>query len=161
MRARKPSLDDVVAEFEEWRSKPHERLIPERLWRSAIALADRHAPSAIAKRLRLSPARFKEKRAALGTEVVRAAPRGRRRRRAGGDKDAESRGRVSASVFAEIVPVPEGSVIGRTGTPSVGGYRLVLESARGTIAVSAPTGDRGLVEAMWQVMSGVLRGVIA
>jgi hypothetical protein len=41
----------------------------------------------------------------------------------------------------------------------VGGYRLVLESARGTIAVTAPTADRGLLEAMWQAMSGVLRGV--
>jgi hypothetical protein len=163
MRAKRPDLDDVIAEFEEWRSTPHKRRIPERLWRSAIALVDRHAPSTISRHLRLSPARFKEMRAALGAVTVEAAstPKRRRRRAARGRKAlAKAPGR--AGVFAELVPA-SGVVptVARVEMASVGGYRLVLESARGIIAVSTPTTeDRALVEAMRQAMHGVLRGVV-
>ncbi len=78
MRTKKPELEEVVRQFETWRSKRDGRLIPEELWKAALSLLDRYAPSTICRHLRLNAGRFKQIREARG--VCEGKPnRGQRR----------------------------------------------------------------------------------
>ena len=69
MRSKKAELEDVVKQFEAWRAKPHGRLIPEELWKAALGLLDRYAPSTICSHLRVNAARFKQVRESGGAVV--------------------------------------------------------------------------------------------
>lgn len=174
MRSKKPDLEDVVAEFEEWRAKPRGRLIPAKLWKAALELLDRYSSSSICRHLHLNPARFKQVR-----EARRFAPPSERRpkrRRGGGGAEPRAPRRglrlrtappqatlaPSGSGFVEL---PRLSVAAGGGIipPTVGevprgtaGCRLILESAAGTLTVVTATPDHGLVDAVCRFMLGAL-----
>jgi hypothetical protein len=60
------ALVRVRAEFDQWRMGRSGRgRIPDRLWRSALALLEQHAPSTVCKELRLSASDLKKRRQAL------------------------------------------------------------------------------------------------
>jgi hypothetical protein len=66
------TLEEVAEHFEDWRrGKRRGERIPERLWLEAIALAEHHAPSSVARRLRLSARDLNRRRATIGSGRAR------------------------------------------------------------------------------------------
>lgn len=173
MRSRKLELEDVVRQFEAWRAKPHGRLIPEELWKAALGLLDRYAPSTICRHLRMSPARLKQVREARDLVVGEERPMrrgrsdlGRRAARTGRHRSAAP-GRMialapSRNGFVEFPPLGVGFGGGTT-APSLrdvergpAGCRLSLESALGTFTVVTANAERGLVDAFCRFVLGAL-----
>ena len=161
MRSKKPDLEEVVEQFEAWRGKPHGRLIPDKLWKAALALLDRYAPSTICQHLRFNSTRFKQVREARGT-VMGEKPPMRRERKEAGERPAHTRrprsvarGRAITvapvrNAFVEFPPLGVGgSIMART-PREVGrgpsGCRLTLESAFGTITVVTASAEGGWVD---------------
>jgi hypothetical protein len=65
-------LEEVAEHFEDWRrGKRKGERIPERLWLEAIALTEHHAPSSVARRLRLSGRDLNRRRATIGSGRAR------------------------------------------------------------------------------------------
>src|SRR5207253_2424479 len=66
--------DDLAAvrgDFERWRSSHRgRRRIPDRLWRRALVLLDRYAPTRVCRELGLNSARLAERRRAADTGAV-------------------------------------------------------------------------------------------
>lgn len=61
------TLEEVAEHFDDWRrGKRRGERIPEHLWLEAIALAEHHAPSSVARRLRLSGRDLNRRRAVIG-----------------------------------------------------------------------------------------------
>jgi len=154
MRSGKLDLDDVAVRFEAWRANKHGRLIPAELWRAALGLLDRFSQSAICRRLRVSPARFKQvrERAKAGAAGASRRPR----------KDDEPGGLRPQSSPASVAMVPaEGAFVE---LPAVGvavsevgrGYRLVLESGRGTLTLLTGAPDDELVESVCRFVLGAM-----
>lgn len=162
MRSKRVDLDEVAGEFETWRASREERRIPESLWSAAVGLLDRHAPSAICRRLRLSPQRFKEVCAARegGTRAA-AAAEGVRRAVAGGSRPGREtamavRPRALPSVrgFLEMAPMMLAPTDPAPGSP---GCRVVLETAGGTVTVVAAAAPAAaLLEAAIRMAVGLL-----
>jgi hypothetical protein len=170
MRSGKLDLDDVVALFEGWRANKQGRLIPAGLWQAAIGLLDRYSPSAICRRLRLSPARFKEVRQAAVAGAADGS-RGAGVPVRGGDRQAVRAprplpARVAAvrgeRAFVEFpaLGVAIGEVAGPRGRgevpPASAGCRLVLESATGTLTVLTRAPDDDLVDAVCRFVLGAV-----
>ena len=176
MRSRKLELEEVVRQFEAWRAKPHGRLIPEELWKAALGLLDRYAPSTICRHLRLNAGRFKQVREARDLVVgkerpkrrgrsdfgQRAARRGRHRSAAPGRMIALAPGRNG---FVEFPPLGVGFGGGTT-APTLraverapAGCRLTLESALGTFTLVTANAERGWVDAFCRfVLSALVDG---
>lgn len=171
MRSRKLELEDVVRQFEAWRAKPHGRLIPEELWRAALGLLDRYAPSTICRHLRVGPARFKQVREARGLAVERSMRRGRS---SFGERAVRTRphrstapGRMIALTpgrngFVELPPLGVGFMGGMT-APTLGevdrgraGCRLTLESALGTFTLVTANAELRWVDAFCRFVLGAL-----
>ena len=176
MRSRKLELEDVVRQFEAWRAKPHGRLIPEELWKAALGLLDRYAPSTICRHLRMSPARFKQVREAR--DMVVAEERRMRRGRSDFGQRAGRTGRHRSAVpgrmmalgpsrngFVEFPPLGVG-LGGGTTAPTLrdveggpAGCRLTLESALGTFTLVTAKAEGGLVDAFCRfVLSALVDG---
>jgi hypothetical protein len=67
------TLEEVAEHFEDWRrGKRRGERIPERLWLEAIALAEHHAPSSVARRLRLSGRDLNRRRGVIGSRAARS-----------------------------------------------------------------------------------------
>jgi len=77
MRSASAGLESVARRFEAWRlARPRRRGLPDRLWRAAVGLLDRHTPSAICRRLGLNASRFKRAREDFGGAGSAALARG-------------------------------------------------------------------------------------
>lgn len=168
MRSGKLDLDDVVALFEGWRANKQGRLIPGGLWQAAIGLLDRYSPSAICRRLRLSPARFKEVRqtgmAAAAGGPVKSGDR--QAVRAPRPLPVPAAPATGAFVEFPALGVAIGEVAGPRGSsavpPASAACRLVLESATGTLTVLTRAPDDDLVDAVCRfVLGAVGRGARA
>ena len=171
MRRKKAELQDVMAQFEAWRANPGGRLIPDRLWKSALRLLERYAPSTICRHLRVNPARFKQVRDTLGGVAVENARRGRARSGSSRRPPRKERQRSTApkqvvalapsgNGFVEFPPI---GVAIRGGMQAAmpgdvqrgaGGCRLILESEAGTLTVV--TTERSLVEAVCRLVVDAL-----
>ena len=164
MRSKKPELEEVVRQFETWRKKRQGRLIPDELWKAALSLLDRYAPSTICRHLRLDAGRFKQKREARG--VVK----GSRTVSRGGSGSRRKRRNVTTHPVKALAPRSKGFVE----LPSVGvdigsglsaamlrefeggpaGCRLSLESAAGTLTFATVGQESRLVEAVCRLVLG-------
>ncbi len=169
MRGGKADLEDVAARFETWRANKRGRLIPAELWRATLGLLNRYSPNAVCRRLRLDPTRLKQVRrggiagSAGGTRPCRKGSERREARRAEVKPRPARLAMVPAGrAFVEFpalgVALGEATETGsmRDGPPV--GYRLVVESATGTLILltRAPGGD--LVEAMCRFVLGAMGG---
>jgi hypothetical protein len=162
MRSGELDLEGVAAQFAAWRANKQGRLIPAALWRSAIRLLDRHSGTAICRRLRLCPARFKQAREGAIAGVGRLQPRQEAdRRRAPRPQRVATMAMVPAGgAFVELpaVGMTVGDVVGARGdeAPPVpaGGCRLVLESARGILSLVTRAPDGDLTEAVCRFVLG-------
>ena len=164
MRSKKPELEDVVRQFETWRANRHGRLIPDELWKAALSLLDRYAPSTICRHLRLDAGRFKQIREARGgVKGSRTVGRGRSgspRKRRNVTAHPEKALARRSNGFVELPSV--GVDIGRglsaamlrelEGGPA--GCRLSLESAAGTLTFATVGQERRLVEAVCRLVLG-------
>ena len=164
MRTKKPELEEVVSQFETWRSKRDGRLIPEELWKAALSLLDRYAPSTICRHLRLNAERFKQIREARG------CVKGNRTVGRGGSGSPRKRRNVTArpekalthrsNGFVELPPV--GVDIGSGLSAAVlreleggrAGCRVSLESAAGRLTFATVGQERRLVEAVCRLLLG-------
>jgi hypothetical protein len=167
MRSGKLDLDGVAGRFEAWRANKRGRLIPAVLWRAALSLLDRYTASAICLRLRLGPARFKQVRQAAMAEVA-----GGSRGRGKGDDRRSLRAPRPQPLPAPVAMIPadrafvEFPALGVTVTGASGrceapsataaGYRLVLESARGTLILLTRAPDGELVDVVCRFVLGAM-----
>ncbi len=129
MRTARSDLDSVAARFQAWRaSRPRRRALPDRLWRAAVGLLDRHSSSAICRRLRLNQSRFKRAR-----EVFAAAGATTRTTDNGGWRSRTYRRVIPRArrAFVELPPLAlqPGRQLEAHGMP--GECRLVLEGGTG------------------------------
>ena len=104
MRSKKAELEDVVKQFEAWRAKPHGRLIPEELWKAALGLLDRYAPSTICSHLRVNAARFKQVRESGGAVVGEKRFKGHGRTGATGRSPRTVQDRSAAERVTALAP---------------------------------------------------------
>jgi hypothetical protein len=166
MRSKKPELEDVVRQFEIWRGKRHGRLIPDELWKAALSLVDRYAPSTICRHLRLDAGRFKKIRES------RSGANGRRTVGRGRSGSPRKRRNVTSKPVMSLAPRSNGFVelpglgvdIGSgmsaamlrefEGGPA--GCRLSLESGGGQLTFSTVGQERRLVEAVCRLVLGAL-----
>ena len=171
MRSEKPDLEEVLEQFEGWRTKPHGRLIPDELWKAAVSLLDRYSPSTICSRLRLNAIRFKQVR-----EAGIAKPNGALARRRLGQAEGRSvrSGRTASGRITTLatgrnafIELPALGVGRGTQSPSTlrevdqvpTGCRLTLESAYGTLSVvTLRNSDEGLIDAMCRFVLGAIAG---
>ena len=172
MRSKKPDLEEVLEQFEDWRAKPHGRLIPNELWKAAVSLLDRYSPSTICSRLRLNATRFKQVR-----EASIAKPNGALARRRLGQAEGRSvrlSGRTASGLNTTLamgrnafIELPALGVGRGTKSPSTlraveqvpTGCHLTLESAYGTLSVvTLRNSDEGLVDAMCRFVLGAIAG---
>ena len=176
MRSKKAELEDVVKQFEAWRAKPHGRLIPEELWKAALGLLDRYAPSTICSHLRVNAARFKQVRESGGAVVGEKRFKGHGRTGATGRSPRTVQDRSAAERVTALAPSGNAFVelpqfgMGLGGgmmTPPLGEvqhgasrYRLTVESAAGslTVVTASGEGENELVEAVCRFVLGALEG---
>ncbi|MGH9460906.1 MAG: hypothetical protein ACRD1X_06785 [Vicinamibacteria bacterium] len=159
MRAKKPDLERVKAEFVAWRRERRGRAIPEQLWGAALRLLDRHSSSTICAALGLNATRFKRAREAGSGKAngFRDKRGGRRDQRAEVGRDrGTSLEPISpmSPAFIELPPLGVGgSSLMAGGLGEVeragSGCRLTLESAFGSLSVvTLRRPEEGLVEAV-------------
>ncbi len=154
--AKRPDLEDVRGEFEALRSGPRRRRVPERLWRAAYELLDRHGPTLICRELRISATRFKRFRDRMAGERRSVSAAGNSHGRPARPKvkaSAEGAGRRPVA-FVEMPPLSIGPRLAPTSpearrTP--GECRLVVENADGT-RLTIVGADRALVAAMCRLV---------
>ncbi len=176
MRSKKAELEDVVKQFEAWRAKPHGRLIPEELWKAALGLLDRYAPSTICSHLRVNAARFKQVRESGGAVVGEKRFKGHGRTGATGRSPRTVQDRSAAERVTALAPSGNAFVelpqfgMGLGGgmmTPPLGEVqhgasrcRLTVESAAGslTVVTASGEGENELVEAVCRFVLGALEG---
>lgn len=159
MRSRKVDLEDVVEAFESWRADREHRRIPEDLWKVAVGLLDRYAPSTICRHLRLNLDRFRAVQRELGATPRRGG--GRRRSTAGRRAGAVAQRVVSqsssitpvnATGFMELTPSLRSVAEAAAGSHC----RLTLENGTGTLSVVSSASDALLLEAVCRVAIGML-----
>ena len=164
MRSKKPELEEVARQFETWRAKRQGRLIPDELWKAALSLLDRYAPSTICRHLRLDAGRFKQIRESRGgvkgiRTVVRRRPGSAKKGRNSTSKPVKALAPRSNN-FVELpsVGVDIGSGLSAAmlrefeGGPA--GCRLSLESAAGTLTFATVGQESRLVEAVCRLVLG-------
>lgn len=168
--ARQLALESVQAQFEAWRSAPHEKLIPDRLWSAACDLLDRYAPSTICWRLRLSPSRFSEKRRTVGgaraedlAKRRRVSGRVRRPTRRSGARRTEAGNPTQIAscrdTFLELPPVAvalpprPAPIMPLDVVRSAAGCCLVVDGAAGArVTVVLAEVDRAMVDAVCRLV---------
>lgn len=154
--SKRPDLDGIHAQFAAWRRGRPTRAIPERLWRAALELLDRHGSSTICQRLVLNPSRFKQMRETLGRVRLRE-------RRGGAARGERAEAGSRRPVFVELAPPSLGvspalvpPVPWDTDRP-LAECRLVVESAGGArLTVLLARADASVIDA---VCRSVLGGV--
>ena len=168
MRSKKPELEDVVRQFETWRANRHGRLIPDELWKAALSLLDRYAPSTICRHLRLDAGRFKQIREARGgVKGSRTVGRGRsgspRKRRNVTTKPVmslapRSNGFVELPALGVDIGSGMSAAMLREFEGGSAGCRLSLESAAGQLTFATVGQERRLVEAVCRLVLGAFAG---
>ena len=143
MRSGKPDLDDVVARFEDWRANKQDRLIPRELWRAALGLLDRYSAYAVCQGLRISPARLQQVRQQGGRKGRRLVAKG-------------TTAKASSATGGAFVELPALGVA--VGGVTAAGFRLVLESATGTLTLVSRTPGEELAEAACRLVREALGG---
>ena len=130
MRSATSDLEGVRVRFEAWRARrPRPRALPERLWRAAVRLLDRHSASTVCQRLRLNSSRLKQAQDAFGRvgtarRTLAVADRSSRR--------SWPEVRKARRAFAELPPPTlVGSVRPVEALGPRGECRVVLESVAG------------------------------
>jgi hypothetical protein len=170
MRSKKLDLDGVAAQFKAWRrTKTHRQPIPAELLGAAVRLLDRHSVTAICRRLRLNHQRFNQAREGLlGIPTVDRVASRRASRRPSSVMAAKSAANVTrmapgGGAFVELPPLQRS--LGGLLPPVAPGvpreaarYRLVLESASGTLTLVTTSPGRGLSEAVRRFVLGALDG---
>lgn len=163
MRSKKPELEEVVRQFETWRSKRHSRLIPDELWKAALSLLDRYAPSTICRHLRLDAGRFKQIRVARdGVKRIRTRGSGRsgsrrERRNAGAERVmalAPRNGFVELPALGVGIGGGMSAEMPHEFEHGRAGCRVSLESSVGTLTLVTAGRDGGLVEAVCRLVLG-------
>jgi hypothetical protein len=161
MRSMKLDLDSVVAKFEGWRqTKSHREPIPAGLWKAAFALLDRYAVTEVCRRLRLNQTRFNQAREALAGAARHPRQHGRLGRPARASRlesiARQQAGRQpSGGAFVELPRLGMSGVMAPAGH-ELPRYRLVLESATGTVTVVTTAPSHGLVDAVCRFVLGSL-----
>ena len=174
MRSKRLDLDGVAARFQSWRRiKSPRQPIPADLLKAAVRLLGRHSTTAICRRLRLDHARFN--RAQAGLMGVPGSEQARNQRAAGLRHLKRAQGALSPKTAPGVSSVNPGdgpfvqlpplrglsSLLSPPGHGIVGDsarYRLVLESATGTLSVVTTASGQGLVEAVCRFVLGALEG---